>query len=103
MVESGSGSRTAIKHPIGIENSTTGHDTGEIARPQFAEGRPRCHDGERIDTLGRGQRARCTLRPRMVGGGDRNHHRTVDLEPPRRERRDQREGGRFFVEWVFSL
>src|SRR6516165_7660677 len=93
VVEAGRSRGAPIEHPIGIKNRAARHDPGEIGRLELAEGRPGRHDGKRIDALGRGERVFGALRPRMVGGGGRNH-RVVDLEPARRERRDQRERGR---------
>src|SRR5262245_38680059 len=93
VVEAGRSRGAPIEYPIGVKNRAARHDPGEIGRLELAEGRPRRHDSKRIDALGRGERARCALRPRMVGSGGRNH-RIVDFQPPRRERRDQRERGR---------
>src|SRR5262245_12548554 len=92
VVEAGRNRGAPIEHPIGIENRAARHDPGEIGRLELAEGRPGRHDGKCIDALGRGERARRALRPRMVGSGGRNH-RVVDPEPTQRERRDQRERG----------
>src|SRR5262245_15152731 len=93
VVEAGRSRGAPIEYPIGIKNRAARHDPREIGRLERAESRPRRHDSKRIDALGRGERARGALRPRMAGSGGRNH-RVVDLEPARRERRDQRERGR---------
>src|SRR5262249_6759489 len=93
VVEAGRSRGAPIEYPIGIENRAARHDPGEIGRLELAEDRAGRHDGKRIDALGRSQRALGALRPRMVCSGGRNH-RVVDLEPTRRERRDQRERGR---------
>src|SRR5215475_1912723 len=93
IVKTGCNDGAPVEHPIGIQNRAARHDPGEVGRLELAEGRPGRHDGKRIDTLGCGERAFGALRPRMVGGGGRNH-RVVDLEPARRERRDQRKRGR---------
>src|SRR5215831_17462469 len=92
-VEAGRSRGAPIEYPIGIKDRAARHDPRKIGRLELAEGRPRRHDGKRIDALGRGKRALGALRPRMAGSGGRNH-RVVDLEPARPERRDQRERGR---------
>src|SRR5262249_12855591 len=93
VVEAGRSRSAPIEYPIGIKNRAARHDPREIGRLELAESRPRRHVGKCIDALGRGERARGALRPRMAGSSGRNH-RVVDLEPARRERRDQRERGR---------
>src|SRR5262245_32808787 len=93
IVKTGCNDGAPIEHPIGIKDRAARHDPGEVGRLELAEGRPRRHDGKRIDVLGRGERALGALRARMARSGGRNHW-VVDLEPARRERRDQRERGR---------
>src|SRR5262245_56301825 len=93
IVKTGRSRGAPIEYPIGIKDRAARHDPREIGRCELAKSRPRRHDGKRIDALGRGERARGALRPRMAGSGGWNHW-VVDLEPARRERRDQRERGR---------
>src|SRR5262249_41351566 len=90
VVKTGCNHGAPVEHPIGIENRAPRHDSREVGWLELAEGRPRGHDGKRIDSFGRGERARGALRPRVIGSRGR-YHRVVDLEPPRRERRNQRE------------
>src|SRR5262249_1487335 len=90
IVKTGCNDGAPIEHPIGIKDRAARHDPGEVGRLELPEGWPGGHDDKRIDPFGRGERTRGALRPRVIGSGGRNH-RVVDLEPPRRERRDQRE------------
>src|SRR5262249_35601394 len=57
VVEAGRSRGAPIEYPIGVKDRAAGHDPGEIGRLELAEGRPRRHDGKRIDAPRPRQRA----------------------------------------------